>query len=223
MLVRFLIAALVGTGTYVGALLVERASSTTTVGATKIEVAHSDPWEKMKLELAVRRQLSHLRTEGGSPSLAYSKSTTAQTPVSVGRLVPDDLRADSEKTQMDDESDVRRTPRAEPNLPGLPVDLLNPNSAENAKDKVARSAPSSRVPTQGSANNPEKPHGEKSMRRKRSIISRQQDGASHAGRADSGADVRLASRRPPSRDGILSRYEPSSVRDYRDLRGYMLR
>ena len=222
MLARFLLAALIGIGAYVGALLVERASSAT---ATK-EVAHSDPWEKLKQEIAVRRRISLLRkTEGGSPSLAHnSKSTAAQPSVTIGALVPDRLQVDSEKTRIGDDTvaDGRLTPRAEPNLPGLPAGLLNPNSAESAKEKVADSAPSSRVPTEGIPNGREKPIAEKSMRRKRFIIRRQEDGSSHAGRADS-ADVRLASRRPPSRDGISSRYEPSSVRDYRDLRGYMLR
>ena len=222
MLARFFLAALIGSGAYVGALLVERASSAT---ATKIEVEPSDPWEKLKQELAVRRQISLLRkTEGGSPSLALnSKSTAAQPSVTIGALVPDRLQADSEKTQIGDDTvaDGRLTPRAEPKLPGLPAGLLNPNSAESAKEKVADSAPSSRVPTEGIANDSEKPIAEKSMQRKRSIIRRQEDGSSHAGRADS-VDVRLASRRPPSRDGISKRYE-QSVRDYRDLRGYMLR
>lgn len=222
MLARVFVAALIGGATYVGALLVERASSAT---ATKIEVAPSDPWGKLKQELAVRHQISLMRkkTEGGSHSLAQnSNSTAAQPSVTISALLPDRLQVDSETTRKGDDTvaEARLTPRGEPNLPGLPADLLHPNVAESAKEKAVF-APSSRVPTEAFANDRVKTIAEKSMPRKRSIIRRHVDGSSHAGRADSGYDP-LASRRPPSRDGISKRYE-QSVRDYRDLRSYMLR
>jgi hypothetical protein len=208
MLARFFLAALIGIGAYVGALLVERASSAT---STKVEVIPSDPWQKLKQELAVRRQISLSRkTEGGSHSLAHDSNSK------VTRL-----QVDSEKNRIDDDTNAERrlTPRAEPNLRGLPAGLLNPNFAESAKEKVADLGPSSGLPTEAIAIDREKPIAEKSLRRKRSIVKRQEDGSSHAGRGDS---TDLASRRPPSRDSMSKRYE-QSARDYRDLRDYMLR
>jgi hypothetical protein len=219
MLARVFFAALIGGVTYVGALLVERVSSAT---ATKIEVATSDPWEKLKQELAVRRQISLLRkTEGGSHSLAHnSNSTAARTSATIGASLPDRLQVDSEKTRIVvTGAEGRPSPWGESNLPDLL--LVNPNLAESAKEKVADLAPSSRVPTEAIANDRVKTLAEKSKPRKRSIITRQDDGSSHGGRADSGHDP-LASRPLPSRDSPSSRYE-QSVRDYRDLRNYMLR
>jgi hypothetical protein len=66
MVMRFSLALLVILGTYLGAVLVERTFSPHIVGSgSYAEVQNSDPWEKMKQEVAVRRHLASSRNERG--------------------------------------------------------------------------------------------------------------------------------------------------------------
>ena len=122
----------------------------------------------------------------------------------------------------------RPTPRTQPKPVAPVVVLINPNSADNSQGAEKDSAASVSVPlhvdSEDSVDGLEEPRAEKS-KRKRNVVStsRRQERASQAERVDGGPDVRFASPRPQPRENVPSRYEPSNFRDYRDLRGYMLR
>ena len=109
------------------------------------------------------------------------------------------------------------------------VVLINPNSAEKAKDAEKDSAasvsvPSLHVESKDGVDGLEEPRAEKSKRKKKVVsTSRREERASQAARAAGEPDVRFALPHPQSRENFSSRYEPSNFRDYRDLRGYMLR
>ena len=120
----------------------------------------------------------------------------------------------------------RPTPQIQPKPVAPVVVLINPNSAEKAKEAekdtaASASIPSLHVESQDSAHG-EEPRAEKFRRKKKVLSTSQlQERASQDARADGEADVR--SLRSQSRQNFRSRYEPSNFRDYRDLRGYMLR
>ena len=121
----------------------------------------------------------------------------------------------------------RPTPRIQPKPSTPVVVLINPNSVENSKGAEKDFAASVSVPlhveSKDSVDGLEEPKAEKSNRKKKvAFTNRRQEGASQAARAD-GEAIRFASPRPQSRENFPSRYEPSNFRDYRDLRGYMLR
>ena len=126
-------------------------------------------------------------------------------------------------------SKVDQTPRTQPKPEAPVVVLINPNSAENSKEaeknsKASGSVPSLHVEPKDGVDGLEGPSAEKSKRKKKVVsTSRRHERASQGAGADLEADVRFASPRPQARENIPSRYEPSYVRDYRDLRGYMLR
>ena len=66
MVLRFSLALLVILGTYLVAVTVERTFSRRVVGSGSYAgLPESDPWEKMKQELAVRRRLALSRNEPG--------------------------------------------------------------------------------------------------------------------------------------------------------------
>jgi hypothetical protein len=66
MVLRFSLALLVILGTHLGAVVVERTFSPHVVGSgSHAGVQDSDPWDKMKQELAVRRLLALRRKQPG--------------------------------------------------------------------------------------------------------------------------------------------------------------
>ncbi len=67
MVLRLSLALLVILGTYLGALVVERTLSPHVVDSgSHAGLLESDPWERMKQELAVRRRLALSRNEQGA-------------------------------------------------------------------------------------------------------------------------------------------------------------
>ena len=160
---------------------------------------------------------------------AHLDTTTLQTIAVAPVLEPEAPLARSAKAETDEGThhptgshEGRPTPRTQPNPVAPVVVLINPNSADNSKGAEKDSAASVSVPlheeSKDSVDGLEEPRAEKSKRKKKvASTSRRQEAVG----AD--ADVRFASPRPQPRENFPSRYEPSNFRDYRDLRGYMLR
>ena len=85
MLLRFFLALLVILSTYLGAVVVERVFSPHVVGSgSHAGLLESDPWEKMKQELAVRRGVALSRNEPGpNPTVA-----TRPTEIEMSMIIP---------------------------------------------------------------------------------------------------------------------------------------
>ena len=80
MVLRFSLALLVILGTYLGAVTVERTFSPHVVGSgSHVGVQESDPWDKMKQELAVRRRLALSRNEPGPDPMVATRTTEFET------------------------------------------------------------------------------------------------------------------------------------------------